>query len=237
MKRVLFIQHDHANPAGMLASCFARLDYAGSEYPATAGVPYPDPAGYSAVVALGADWSVLDPQVQDWLIPELDFLRRAHRAGVPVLGVCFGAQALALALGGLVRTAARPEIGWYRLNHYAGLGRDLIPDPGPWFGWHYDRFIPPPGARLLAHTAIAPQAFAAGRSWGVQFHPEADTGLVQAWLADGGSTEATRLGVDPDDLLEQTRRHEPAAAVRAARLVGSFLAPRPVIRAPVTYGG
>jgi len=245
MKRALIIQHDDDNPAGLLADCFARRGYSVILFPARRAygerhgilaVEFPDPAGYDAIVPLGSDWSVLDPRVKSWLDPELEFLRAAHRAGIRVLGICFGAQALALALGGIVRPARRPEIGWYRLSHYAGLGHDLIRDQGPWFCWHSDQFIPPHGARVLAHTAAGPHAFAAGRSWGVQFHPEADAKLIRSWLDGDGGGEAARLGLDPAELIPDDRLAA-AAARRADRLVESFLASRPAARAPVTYAG
>ncbi|WP_267883791.1 glutamine amidotransferase-related protein [Streptomyces sp. NRRL S-646] len=47
-----------------------------------------------------------------WIGGELALLRKAHRFGIPVLGVCFGAQALTAALGGSVEPSPRPEIGW-----------------------------------------------------------------------------------------------------------------------------
>jgi GMP synthase-like glutamine amidotransferase len=241
--KALFVQHDSANPAGLLAGLFTRRGYDVRLFPARRAYGdgygdgsrrFPDPAGYDVIVVLGSDWSVNDPRVRPWLLPELDFLREAHAAGIPVLGVCFGGQALALALGGVVRPARRPEIGWHRLRHYAGLGHDLIRDQGPWFCWHSDQFIPPPGARVLAHTTAGPHAFAAGTSWGVQFHPEASAELIRSWLDGDGGGEAARLGLDPAELIPDARLAA-AAARRADRLVGSFLAACRPVRGYATY--
>jgi GMP synthase-like glutamine amidotransferase len=247
MKRALFIQHDHRNPAGLLAGLFAGRGYDVARFtvvPARChaepwiGVAFPDPAGYDAIVPLGSDWSASDARLYTWLIPELVFLREAHAAGVPILGICFGGQLLAQALGGVVRPAPRPEIGWYWLNHSRGLGAAIF-DTGPWFQWHYDRFYPPPGSVALAHTAAGAQAFTVGSSWGVQFHPEADVPLVQAWLDDTGSDEAEALGVDPAELIRETSLRADGAAARAGVLVDRFLASRPVcpVRPPASYAG
>jgi GMP synthase-like glutamine amidotransferase len=137
---------------------------------------WPDPRGAAAVVALGADASVhasRDP----WVAAQLDYLAGAHGAGVPVLGICFGAQALAAALGGSVRRAAETEIGWIDVEGEDGYA-------GRWFTWHEDVFAPPPGATQLAIAASGVQAFSVGASVGVQFHPEVTTAIVDGWLAD-----------------------------------------------------
>jgi GMP synthase-like glutamine amidotransferase len=64
--------------------------------------------------------------------------------------------------------AERPEVGWTPIQTHRP---DLI-EPGPWFQWHSDRWVLPDGIRALARTGTAEQAFTAGRSLGVQFHPE-----------------------------------------------------------------
>jgi GMP synthase-like glutamine amidotransferase len=138
---------------------------------------WPDPREATAVVPLGSDRSV-HASSDPWIARELDYLRAAHGAGVPILGICFGAQALAAALGGTVRRAPETEIGWIAVSGDDGFG-------GPWFTWHEDVFTLPPGAVELATADSGPQAFAVGPSVGVQFHPEVTPKIVDDWLADG----------------------------------------------------
>ena len=120
--RVLFVQQDHMSPTGPVGEAFADHGFDVQEFmvvpedhfhePAVT-VAFPDPLAFDAVVPMGAAWSVYDhDSIGTWIGDELDFLRRAHAASVPALGICFGGQALAAALGGKVVRAGRPEVGW-----------------------------------------------------------------------------------------------------------------------------
>jgi len=146
---------------------------------------FPDPSPYDLVVLFGSRWSVYDDRVAHWVRPELDFVRAADAAGAMVLGLCFGGQLLATALGGTVAPTAHPEIGWMTVEPTgdAGPGDPTI-ERGPWLQWHFDAFTVPPGARELARSVAGPQAFRAGRHLGLQFHPEADRSVLEAWILD-----------------------------------------------------
>ena len=185
--------------------------------------PLPDPTAYDLVMPLGAIWSVNDDEhIGSWIHRELDMLRTAVAADVPVLGICFGGQALAAALGGTVEPAPRPELGWTSIRTNAP---ELVP-AGPWFAWHTDRFSIPDGATELAHNASGPQAFRYGRSLGLQFHPEVDTATVEAWLGMLGDDVEETLGshgVTREQLLQACREREDTARREAGHLVDAFL--------------
>jgi GMP synthase-like glutamine amidotransferase len=176
------------------------------------------PDGVDLVLSLGSDWSVYQPSVRSEVEAEAALLAAAHRRGTPVLGICWGAQILAHALGGAVGPAPVPEVGWHRVWATAG---SPVPS-GPWFQWHGDRFEPPPGARLLATSPRAPQAFVGGRSFAVQFHAELTEPMLARWVA-GARAGRDRLVPVPDALLEASVRHWPGAAARTRRLVDWFL--------------
>jgi GMP synthase-like glutamine amidotransferase len=187
-----------------------------------------EPVEYDMVVAMGSIRSVYESSARSWIADELDFLRRAHAAGVPVLGICFGAQALAAAHGGHVVRAERPQVGWHALD-----GGGALPD-GPWMQWHYDRIEPPAVATVLASDDLCVQAFQIGSSLGVQFHPEVTRDHLARWIADGGASELARLGIDPDELLADTEAIQPDVTARTNRLVDWFLA---AARLGVQLGG
>jgi GMP synthase-like glutamine amidotransferase len=117
-----------------------------------------------------------------------------------------------------VSRSPHPEIGWSEVS-----GDDGIAPSGAWFEWHYDRWTLPPQAREIARNAAASQAFTLRRNLAVQFHPELGPPMLQAWLEEGGRREASDFGLDPDQLLEQTRAREAGARERAHRLVDAFL--------------
>ena len=227
--RVLFVKQDHASPAGFVGSAFTDLGYDVSEFTVVPESRYdspdvtavfPDPGGYDAIVFFGSAWSVYDEDtVGSWIGEEIAVARSAMDLGVPVLGICFGGQMLAAAVGGSVSRAPAPEIGWSMVD-------TSIPgliDAGPWFQWHFDRFTLPAGVPVLARTALANQAFVYGRAMGLQFHPELTPSVLECWLDSGGAAELAELGIDPAGLMAQTLTHAGVSDARAHELVRRFV--------------
>jgi GMP synthase-like glutamine amidotransferase len=209
--RILIIEHqpDARSPDTLLAD-WARER--GHEI-VIARVPelrgWPDPRDYDAVASLGSDASV-HASPPGWVADELEFLRRAHEHDVPALGICFGGQSLAAALGGVVERAPDVEVGWFEL----ATGAPELITSGPWFWWHVDQFTLPPGAELLAGTETQTAAFVVGRSVGLQYHPEVDAELVNFWI-DGGRAKLVSHGVDTEQLDREIAEFAPEARDRA----------------------
>ena len=217
---VIVIRHHAEDAPGFIADAFAARGATLATYLFPEQDTLPDVTGADHVVVLGAVPSVYDDGAhRDWIAQELAWLRQADAAGVPVLGICFGAQALCAAFGGQVQAAPRREIGWTLIE---SADPELIP-PGPWLQFHGDRCLPPPEAAVLARNETGVQAFVIGRHLAVQFHPEVDGEQLARWLDAGGREQAQRAGQDPEQFLAETIAYEPAAQSRAGQLVGTAL--------------
>lgn len=218
--RVVVIRHHEEDSAGFIGDAFEARGAQVSTHLFPQDGPLPDVAGLAHIVMLGSTSSVYEAgEARAWIDEDLAWLRRADAAGVPVLGICFGAQLLAAAFGGAVEPAGGEEIGWVTLD---SADPGLIP-PGPWMEYHHDRCLLPPEATVLASNPLGVQAFRLGRHLAVQFHPEVDGEQFKLWLEAGGRKEIEQAGLDPDRILAETIAEEPAAKARADRLVASAL--------------
>jgi GMP synthase-like glutamine amidotransferase len=235
--RVLFVKQDHSSPDGLIGDAFTAAGCDVSEmvvvpesryHSPDVAVTFPSAAEYDAVAFFGAAWSVYDTATIPWISDEIEYARSLISLGVPTLGICFGGQMLAAAVGGSVSRAPVPEIGWLSV----ASDEPALIDAGPWCSWHFDRFTLPAHVPVVARTALANQAFVSGRALGLQFHPEVTDAVLEAWLGSGGSAELAELGVDPQALIDQSRTLADGAAARAHGLVRRFLfdvARRPVV--------
>jgi GMP synthase-like glutamine amidotransferase len=222
----LIIQHEPDGPAGLAADHLAHHGFelrtlqvmsAGSTH---SDVEFPDPVGYDLILTTGSVHSVYDTAgIGSWIGREIAMLRSAHDAGVPVFGICFGAQALCVALGGTVEAAPDFEVGWVE---FETDDHSVVPG-GPWFTWHGDRCRLPPSIPAIARSPIAAQAFRAGQSMAVQFHPEAHRTLVEGWLAKCDDDYLRDHHIDVQAVLDGFSRHGAVAESNLHCMLDRFI--------------
>lgn len=203
--------------------------YAGESVPASA-----DDVG-DGLVVLGGQMSAVDDQVAPWLPAVRALLVDASTTGVPTLGICLGAQLLAVARGGRLQVAAPPgrEAGVIDVHWRPeavgdpildGLQDLDVPDdrrstPQP--SMHADAVVDlPRGATWLASSPTYPyQAFRVGSAWGVQFHPEASPELLEAWAATHDDVETAAVRAEYDRRADEVAAGGRAIAQAFAALV------------------
>lgn len=227
--KALFVQHDHVSPIGPLGDRFRHHGFDVEEllvvpeasfHAPNIDFDFPDLANFDVIVPMGAPWGAWDNAcIGNWLEPEIEWIRAAVSTGKPVLGVCFGGQLIARAMGGSVAPAPQCEIGW---KDIWSSRQDLITN-GPWFQFHYDRWQLPPKAIEIARNPIASQAFLIENSMAIQFHPEITPGSLVGWLDWGGDKKVLEDGQDPEIMKAQTRAYEQEAQERTYQLVDAFL--------------
>jgi GMP synthase (glutamine-hydrolysing) len=169
------------------------------------------------LVVLGAPIGVEDDALYPFLGDEVRLVRERIDSGLPILGICLGAQLMARALGARVRPmgAGVKEIGYAPLT----LAADAVGTPiarigtQPVLHWHGDQFALPEGVASLATTPVCPhQAFMVGThamAW--QFHLEVDATRIEQWLI-GHTMELSHAGVSLAMLRELAALHHQGLA-------------------------
>ena len=215
--RTLILQHEEPTPPGLVTDWLGGHGAHVEAFRIDVDERDLDPTAYDLIVSLGSEFAAFDDS-KPFVPREVRLLRRAVEAEVPVLGLCFGGQLLARVLGGEVFRSSVAEIGWVPIRSY---DPDLVPT-GPWFQWHFDSFSVPSGAHLIAESDVGPQAFVAGRSLALQFHPEVTTAIMDDWVRVYRH-ELDDDGVDPDALKEETRRRAPDSHRMSRQLLDRYL--------------
>jgi len=199
-RRVLILQHEEPTPPGHVTEWLEQHGAAAEAFRIDLEDRDLDPTDYDLIVSLGSEFAAFDDS-HDFVQREARLLRKAVDAEIPILGLCFGGQLLARVLGGEVYRGDDSEIGWMPVRT---RDPELVPE-GPWFQWHFDVITPPPGVEVIAETDLGAQAFVAGRSLGLQFHPEVTPEIMDDWVR-AYRHELDAEGVDPDELLAETDR-------------------------------
>jgi GMP synthase-like glutamine amidotransferase len=209
----LILQHGDDGPPGRLGEWLRERGLTFVVHPAAEQAP-PDPRDFSFVASLGSEHSA--GQTDGWVVDEIAALRQAVVADVPVLGLCFGGQALSVALGGGIEVLPTPEIGWIPVESL-----DPAIPGGRWLQYHYDLMRLPPGAQELARSPAGLAAFRYGRHLGLQFHPEVDADLVDLWARTDPKLPST--GITVEELALQSEAYAGPARRQAFRLFDSWL--------------
>jgi GMP synthase (glutamine-hydrolysing) len=211
MSKAYAVRHVAFEDAGLLEPILARCGLALETVDAWA-LPN-EVAEAPLVVLLGGPISVNDIGNYPFLREEVALARDRLAAGRPTLGICLGAQILCRAIAGTVRPGAAREIGWAPVTlSEAGRSSVLAPlEDTAVLHWHGDECMLPEGVSILASTpACMAQAFIpAPRSLALQFHIEAGSGGLEAWLVGHTGEIAATPPVDIAKLRMDTARNAP----------------------------
>lgn len=227
-KTALVIAHESDGPGGQVSVRLRALGFEITDHvinhvydKPNEHTPLPDFEAFDIIVVMGSIRSLTKTdEIDEWVFDELEKIREAHARNQPMLGVCFGGQLLAKALGGSVEAAPVTELGWYEISD----GDEPNPvGPGPWMEWHHDRFAPPPGATVLARTTDAEQLFTIGSSAGTQFHPEIDTAHLAGWLEVADAEYLAAYDQTPEGLRSAMAANDDRNAQQCHQLVDWFL--------------
>jgi GMP synthase (glutamine-hydrolysing) len=201
-RRVVVIEHEPGCPldrfGGWLRGVTVEVvrPHAGDSVPAYVR---------DGLIVLGGQMSAYDDGVAPWLPAVRDLQARSAADGLPTLGICLGAQLLAVACGGRVEVAAAPgrESGVIDVHWRPQAASDPLvagladPFPGP--SMHADAVVElPPGSTWLGLSEMYPhQAFRVGpAAWGVQFHPEVSLRTFTGWAQEHPDVDVETVTAD-----------------------------------------
>lgn len=229
-KILLVVQRKSSDP-GQVGSALESMGYELDVRVASDGDTLPATMdGHAGAVVFGGPMSANDDSILPFIGHELEWILLAVESGKPFLGICLGCQLLARALG--AKVGSHPdglhEIGYFPIRPTAA-GRELFEEPLFVYQWHGDGFEVPSGAELLAQgETFVNQVFRYGeKAYGVQFHPEVTTTIVERWT----HLAAHRLVLPGAQSREQHfsghRRHGRAMIGWLNRFLEHWLAPRP----------
>ena len=222
--RTLLISHEKAGGPGVIGDILKSRGIETQRHiilgeDGELNLNFPDTSEFDFIISFGSFYSAYDPEVATWVDAEEVLITNSLDKEVPFLGVCFGGQVLAKAVGGSVEKSDELELGELHIKETA-LG---LPFPeGPWFSWHGDRMILPDHIEVLAETPSAVQVFRHKTAVGLQFHPEATPELVQGWLDIGGANYLP-AGMTSELLMAEVNSIAQDAAQNCEVLVDWFI--------------
>jgi GMP synthase (glutamine-hydrolysing) len=193
--------------------------------------PPRDWAPFAGIIAMGGPMGAYEGEQYPWLLAELALIREAVNADVPFWGVCLGAQLLAASLGASVGPGDAPEIGVLEVSLSEAAAADPVfgraPSSFAVLQWHSDTYELPAGSVRLASSAAYPeQAFRIHNAYGLQFHVEVPTDLLEQWGELPAYARSLESALGPgalEPMVNDWRATAPTTLALARKLFGAWL--------------
>jgi GMP synthase (glutamine-hydrolysing) len=186
MTEVLVLQHIACEPPGVYEDELIAWGAGLHRVEVDEGEPIPDWRQFGAIIVMGGPMGAYQENELPWLVRERQLLADAVASGMPIWGVCLGAQLLAASLGARVAPGGDPEVGVLTVRCTEAADADpvfsALPPEFKALQWHGDTYDLPQGAVQLARSdSYEQQAFVVGRAYALQFHLEVTSGLATLW--------------------------------------------------------
>jgi len=175
------------------------------------------------LIMMGGPMSVYQQDEHPWIACQMRRLAQRLELDRPTLGVCFGAQLIAAALGGEVFRGPHKEVGFSQLEIFDPALRHL--EGVPVLHWHGDTFTLPEGTELLASSGLyANQAFRRGANvLALQFH--AEMGMDERFhvWTEGWPDDVAAAGTTAEQLRADHARCGPHAVAAGRAMIADWL--------------
>jgi len=187
--RVYTILHNDIERVGVIEAWIERNGFESIQVRPYAGEALPELEQDAIVVIMGGEQSATDLESYPYLKEEIAFIQQADQLGLPVFGVCLGAQLISIAFGGSVFRGKEKEMGEYPIELNSAAEHNSLfadwPKTPSVFHWHFDQIDPPKAATVYASSPVCPvQAYSIGdRIFGLQFHLELTPARAEALVS------------------------------------------------------
>ena len=230
MEEIVVFQHDPFEDLGFFAEILAKQNANYRVIRLFHGeMPAENWEHLRALIILGGPMSAYEEEAYPFLRWEKTIIRAAIDESVPVLGICLGAQLIAVALGTAVFHGRVKEIGWSPISITPHGQVDsllgYLPENATVFQWHGDGFDLPSGAiRLASSVHYENQAFRLGKNiYGLQFHLEVTPRMIERWIDERSKVLAQAPYVSPEKIRSDTRNYAPTLKYYGERFLSEFV--------------
>lgn len=227
MQEIWVIQHIPQETPGTLAELLTERGFKLKFFHPYLGDAVPThPENIAGLVVMGGPMGVYDTEQHPNLLQEMQLIRSAHQAEVPVIGICLGSQLIAASLGAEVKASGSKEIGWHNVKRQSSTDPlfGQLPEQFMGFHWHGDIFDLPQGAELLASSMqTAHQAYRVGKhTYGLLFHMEVTPQIVQD-MVQAFQDELGQEGLSGAEILSDSRTLLPELRKLARQVFGAWV--------------